>query len=232
MKKKGHILKLCLNIHIKDIVERNNLKDEKALDTLVNILASAIGSFSSAKKISDTFKSMGYKTTDLTISEYIKYLLDAFVISKVQKFDVKGRKYISSPSKYYFTDIGLRNAKLDFRQQEENHIMENIIYNELLIRGFSVDVGMMIDRRRLKDKLNYKQLEIDFVCNDGMQKYYIQSVYSIPNSEKMEQETRPLLKIDNSFKKIIIVKDDINTWITGDGITIMGIKEFLLSDHF
>ena len=218
--------------YIKDILERNNLKDEKVLDTLINVLASSIGSFSSAKKISDTFKSKGYKTTDLTISDYIKYLLDAFVILKAQKFDIKGRKYISSPAKYYFTDIGLRNAKLDFRQQEENHIMENIIYNELLIRGYSVDVGMVIERQKENDKLNYKQLEIDFVCNDGTQKYYIQSVYSIPNSKKMNQETRPLLKINDSFKKIIIVKDDINTWVTDDGIIIMGLKQFLLSDRF
>ena len=202
------------------------------MSALLDVLASAVGSLSNPTKLAHTFSSNGIPVSDKTIGAYIDYLLDAFFISKAQRYDIKGKRYIASPFKYYFTDVGLRNAQLNFRQQEENHIMENIIYNELLIRGYSVDVGMVIERPKENDKLNYKQLEIDFVCNDGTQKYYIQSVYSIPNSEKMNQETRPLLKINDSFKKIIIVKDDINTWVTDDGIIIMGLKEFLLSDRF
>ena len=168
--------------------------------------------------------------SDKTIGTYIGYLLDAFFISKAERYDIKGKRYIASPYKYYFTDVGLRNAQLNFRQQEENHIMENIIYNELLVRGFNVDVGVVEHAEKNEEgKAVRKRLEVDFVCNLGSRRYYIQSAFAIPDQEKMEQEQNSLVRIDDSFKKIIVVKDRIKLWRNEKGIVVMGITDFLLN---
>ncbi len=212
----------------KDIVDRNNIDKPDVLDTLINILASSVGSLTNPQKIYNTFVSNGI--TDIsknTIISYIDYLLDAFLIEKAERYDVKGKRYIQTPQKYYFADIGLRNAKLNFRQQEENHLMENIIYNELLIRGYNVDVGVVETR----EGNNRKQLEVDFVCNQGNKRYYIQSALNLDTPEKTLQETKSLNNIGDSFKKIIVVKDNIKLWRNDDGILIIGIQEFLLNKN-
>jgi predicted AAA+ superfamily ATPase len=227
--KAGYLKQLLSFTYLKDVVERHGLRDEIVMEKLLQILASSIGSLNNPKKLADSFGSGGMKTSGVTIKKYIDILLGSFLLQKAERFDVKGRNYISTPSKYYFTDLGLRNALLNFRQQEENHIMENIIYNELLIRGYNVDVGVVEVRDSINGKLDYKQLEVDFVCNSGSDRFYIQSAYSIPNLEKMAQEERPLTAIHDSFQKIILVKDDIKAWRNDRGIRIMGLKEFLLS---
>ncbi len=202
------------------------------MDTLVNILASAIGSFTNPTKLAKTFVSNGIQGSDKTISLYIKYLLDAFFVNKAERYDIKGNKYIASPFRNYFTDVGLRNARLNFRQQEENHIMENIVYNELLVRGFQVDVGVVEYSERDKNgKSVRKRLEVDFFCNRGSQRYYIQSAFAIPDHDKMQQEQKPLMHIGDSFKKIIVVKDRIKLWRNEEGIVVMGIMDFLLNPN-
>ena len=199
------------------------------MDTLVEILASAIGSLTNPPKLAKTFKSSQINTTEVTVSNYISYLTNAFIINRAERYDVKGRKYIDSPFKYYFTDIGLRNAALNFRQQERTHIMENIIYNELLIRGYNVDVGIVSYSGKTADgKRTTIHSEVDFVCNLGSKRYYIQSAFAIPDKEKMDQETASLDHIDDSFKKIIIVGDIIKPWINEKGYLIMSIYDFLL----
>lgn len=231
--KSKYLNNLFNNTYINDIVERNNIQKNEILESLINILASSVGSLNNPLKLEKTFKSKGFKNvTAKTINTYIDYLIDAFMINKALRYDIKGKKYINTPSKYYFTDIGLRNARLNFRQQEDNHLMENIIYNELLVRGFNVDVGVV--EYMTKDKNNKKmrkQLEVDFVCNKGSNRYYIQSAYSIPTKEKMEQEEQSLIKIDDFFKRIIIVENDIKLWRNEKGIVIMGLKQFLLDDN-
>lgn len=220
------------NTYIKDIIERNNLHGDITIDTLVNVLASSIGSLNNPTKIAKTFVSNGIKITDKTISIYINYLVDAFLIRKASRYDIKGRKYINSPFKYYYTDIGLRNARLNFRQQEQTHIMENIIYNELIMRGFNVDVGIIEHSIKNDDgKLTKKNFEVDFVCNKGSQRYYIQSAFSIPDVEKMAQEQASLDYINDSFKKIIIVQDRIKLWRNEKGYVIMNILDFLLKEN-
>lgn len=217
--------------YIADIIDRNNLQRDDILESLINMLASSVGSLTNPKKIADTFVSSGIKgVSNNTISSYINYLLESFMLNKAERYDIKGKKYISTPSKYYFSDIGLRNVRLNFRQQEENHIMENLIYNELLVRGFNVDVGVVEHRTTDKNgKAMRKQLEVDFVCNQGSKRYYIQSAFSIPDREKMEKEQNSLVRIEDSFKKIIVVKDNIKLWRNEQGIVIMGIQEFLLN---
>lgn len=202
------------------------------MDTLVNILASAVGSLTNPAKLANTFKSNGSHVSDKTFGAYIEYLLDAFFINKAERYDIKGKKYIASPFKYYFTDIGLRNSRLNFRQQEENHIMENIIYNELLVRGLNVDVGVVERSERDESgKTIRKKLEVDFVCNRGNQRYYIQSAFAIPDNDKMQQEQKSLVHIGDSFKKIIVVKERIKLWRNDEGIVIMGIMDFLLNPN-
>ena len=231
--KSKYLNNLFNNTYINDIVERNNIQKNEILESLINILASSVGSLNNPLKLEKTFKSKGFKNvTAKTINTYIDYLIDAFMINKALRYDVKGKKYINTPSKYYFIDVGLRNVRLNFRQQEDNHLMENIIYNELLVRGFNVDVGVV--EYTTKDKNNKKmrkQLEVDFVCNKGSNRYYIQSAYSIPTKEKMEQEEQSLIKIDDFFKRIIIVENDIKLWRNEKGIVIMGLKQFLLDDN-
>ncbi len=226
--KREYLLNLFETTYLKDIIERNDIKRKDVLDGIVNILASSIGSLTNPMKIYKTYLSTGGKDISLnTIISYIEYLENAFLIKKAERYDVKGRKHISTPFKYYFTDLGLRNVRLNFRQQEENHIMENIIYNELLIRGYSVDVGV-VEVRNSDGRTYY---EIDFVCNMASNRYYIQSTLNIDTPEKNYQESRSLNCIGDNFKKIIIVRDDINLWHNEDGILIIGIKEFLLNKN-
>ena len=215
--------------YIKDIIERNNIQRVDILDSIINMLASSVGSLTNPKKIYDTFVSNGEKEiSSNTVNSYIKYIEDAFIVNKSDRYDVKGKKYIQTPQKYYFSDIGLRNARLNFRQQEENHIMENIIYNELIVRGYNVDVGVVEVRDENK---NRKQLEIDFVCNLGNKRYYVQSALNLDTREKTIQEERPLMNINDNFKKIIVVKDNMKHWITEEGILVVGIQEFLLDKN-
>ena len=230
--KSRYLIDLCRELYLKDIEERYKLRGDNVMDTLVSILASAVGSLTNPTKLANTFKSNGIHVSDKTIGVYIGYLLDAFFINKAERYDIKGRKYIASPFKYYFTDIGLRNARLNFRQHEENHIMENIIYNELLVRGLNVDVGVVERSERDESgKTIRKKLEVDFVCNRGNQRYYIQSAFAIPDNDKMQQEQKSLVHIGDSFKKIIVVKDRIKLWRNEKGIVIMGIMDFLLNPN-
>lgn len=230
--KSRYLIDLCRELYLKDIEERHRLRGDHVMDTLVSILASAVGSLTNPTKLANTFSSNGMHVSDKTIGVYIGYLLDAFFISKAERYDIKGKKYIASPFKYYFTDVGLRNARLNFRQQEENHIMENIIYNELLVRGFNVDVGVVERSERDESgKVIRKKLEVDFVCNRGSQRYYIQSALAIPDREKMQQEQKPLVHIGDSFKKIIVVKDRMKLWRNDEGIVVMGIMDFLLNPN-
>ena len=213
--------------YIKDIIERNNIQRIDVLDSIVNMLASAVGSLTNPKKLFDTFISNGEKELSFnTVNSYIRFIEDSFIVNKSDRYDIKGKKYIQTPQKYYFTDIGLRNARLNFRQQEENHLMENIIYNELIIRGYNVDVGVVEVRDENKGR---KQLEVDFVCNLGSKRYYVQSALNLDTREKTIQEERPLMSVGDNFKKIIVVKDNIKHWYTEEGIMIIGIQEFLLN---
>ncbi len=228
--KSGYLTTLCKELYLKDIENRYNMRGDNVMSALLNILASAVGSLTNPSKLANTFFSNGMPVSDKTIGTYIGYLLDAFFINKAERYDIKGKRYIASPYKYYFTDVGLRNAQLNFRQQEENHIMENIIYNELLVRGFNVDVGVVEHAERNEEgKVVRKRLEVDFICNLGNRRYYIQSAFAIPNKEKMEQEQNSLVHIDDSFKKIIVVKDRIKLWRNEKGIVVMGIMDFLLN---
>ena len=231
--KSKYLTDLMQKVYLDDIIERNQLRGSTVMENLVNILASSIGSLTNPNKLANTFTSNGMgNISDKTISSYIDYLMDSFLISRAERYDVKGKKYISSPYKYYFTDIGLRNARLNFRQQEETHIMENIIYNELLIRGFNVDVGIVEHvETDSAGKRRQKKYEIDFVCNRGNQRYYIQSAFSMPDQEKAEQEQRSLIYTNDFFKKIIVVKDNIVPWHNELGILIIGLKDFLLKNN-
>lgn len=231
--KSKYLIDLMQKVYLDDIIDRNQLRGSTIMENLVNILASSIGSLTNPNKLANTFTSNGMgNISDKTISSYIDYLMDSFLISRAERYDVKGKKYISSPYKYYFTDIGLRNARLNFRQQEETHIMENIIYNELLIRGFNVDVGIVEHVETDPDgKRRQKKYEIDFVCNRGNQRYYIQSAFSMPDQEKAEQEQRSLIYTNDFFKKIIVVKDNIVPWHNELGILIIGLKDFLLKNN-
>jgi len=229
--KSSYLNDLFQNTYLNDIVERNNIQKDGKLDAIVNMVASSIGSLTNPNKIKDTFKSNNINDITVpTINNYLNYLEDAFLINKAERFDIRGKKYISTPSKYYFSDVGLRNARLNFRQQEETHLMENIIYNELLVRGYNVDVGVVeINEEDKNGKKIRKQIEVDFVCNQGSKRYYVQSAFAIPDKEKMEQEQRPFNYIQDSFKKIIVVRDNIKLWRNDEGTVIMGIEEFLLN---
>ena len=231
--KADYLRKLFQTVYMADILERYKIKNDKELRELVNILASSIGSPNNPTKIANTFKSVeNSNITSQTIDKYLLYLKEAFVVNKAERFDVKGRKYIGTLSKYYFEDLGIRNALINFRQQEENHIMENVIYNELCMRGYQVDVGQVEIRKRTEDgKQERMRLEVDFVVNQASQRYYIQSALAIPDKEKEDQETQSLVNIDDSFKKIVIVKDNIKPWRNEKGILMMGLMDFLLNKN-
>lgn len=231
--KADYLKSLFRETYIKDIKERNLIKNDLALETLLDIIASSIGSFTNPQKLEKTFRSIENTTLAAqTIKAYLDDLEDAFLVSKSSRYDIKGKRYISTPYKYYFTDMGLRNARLNFRQIEETHIMENVIYNELQMRGYSVDVGVVEIRERDENgKEMRKQVEVDFVVNQGSQRFYIQSAYALPDEEKAEREARPLQNIQDSFKKIIIVKEDILLRRDENGIVTMGLREFLTNEN-
>ena len=219
--------------YISDIVGRHNIRNKAELEELLNILSSAIGSLTNPEKLAATFRSVkNKKISSNTIKKYIDYLCDSFLIDRAVRYDVKGKKYIDTPVKYYFTDMGLRNARLNFRQLEETHSMENMIFNELKIRGFNVDVCviMQYDTNEKGNSVR-KQLEIDFVCNKGSKRYYIQSAYAIPDQAKMEQEQRSLMRTGDFFKRIIITKDTPAPHYNENGVLIMSIYDFLLNEN-
>lgn len=219
--------------YISDIVGRHNIRNKAELEELLNILSSAIGSLTNPEKLSATFQTVKKKKiSNVTIKRYIEYLRDSFLIDSAIRYDVKGKKYIDTPVKYYFTDMGLRNARLNFRQIEETHSMENIIFNELKMRGFNVDVGVIVqyDTNEKGNSIR-KQLEIDFVCNQGSKRYYIQSAYAIPDQAKMEQEQRSLMLTGDFFKRIIISKDTPAPYYNESGVLIMSVYDFLLNEN-
>ena len=232
-KKAEYLKSLYETVYLVDIIERHKIRNKSEFDELVRIIASIIGSPCNSTKLSNTFKSVkGVPLGRQSIDRYLTYMEDAFVVEKSIRYNIKGKKYINSLSKYYFSDLGIRNALLGFRQQEENHIMENIIYNELRIRGYQVDIGMVEERTTDKNnKTIRKQYEVDFVANQGSKRYYIQSAFMIPSHEKQVQELASLRRIDDSFKKIIIVKDDIMPKRDESGIVTIGILDFLLNSN-
>ena len=220
-------------IYLDDIMSRHSISNEKTiLDDLLDIVSSSVGSLTNPSKIKKTFASVkGISIADDTLSRYLDYFIDAFLLYKAKRYDVKGRKYIGSPMKYYYSDVGLRNARLNFRQQEETHIMENILYNELRIRDFDVDVGIVtLNTRDENGKSKRVSREVDFVANRGSQRYYIQSAFAIPDEEKRKQETASLNGIGDSFRKIVVVRDNIIPWHDEKGILYIGIEEFLLDE--
>ena len=226
-----YLKNIFTSVYLKDVVERNRIQNVDELNALVEVLASGIGALSNPTKISNTFKSeIQTVYTHKTISRHIDFLADSFLISKANRYDIKGRKYIGADLKYYFTDLGLRNAVLNFRQQDPTHIIENIVYNELLIRGYNVDVGVVGTYGNNREgKRVYKQLEVDFVVNRGSQRYYIQAAYDASSDEKKNQELNSLRNIPDSFKKIVILNGTIKPWRNDEGFVIMGMKYFLLN---
>ena len=229
----SYLNNLFREIYLKDIKERYNIRFDSELEELLNIISSGIGSLTSPYKLERTFRSLkNVSLSTNTIDSYLKIFEESFLVRKADRYDIKGKKYINAPRKYYFSDMGLRNARLNFRQFEESHMMENIIYNELIIRGYSIDIGIVeINEKNDNDNYVRKQLEIDFVANIANDKIYIQSAYMIPNKEKYAQEIRPFLKLEDSFKKILIVKDNIKPRKDEYGIIMISLRDFLLNEH-
>lgn len=230
--KSKYLRELIRKTYLTDVIERKNIQNDiSTLDDLLNIIASNIGSLTNPSKLENTFASVKHKKiTDVTISSYLSAFEDAFIIRKANQYDVKGKKYINTPLKYYFTDIGLRNAQLNFRQQEETHIMENVIFNELYARGFNVDVGVVEYNYKNKEgKSKRTWLEVDFVANKGNTRCYIQSAFSIPDENKRLQETNSLRRINDSYRKIVVVRDAIIPWYDENGIYYIGVEEFVLN---
>ena len=227
-RKAEYLSSLNQTLYLKEIVERNKIANEDEFSELMNVMASLIGSPCNPNKIANTFKSVKKGSlASQTIAKYLSYMEDAFIVEKSVRYDIKGRKYIGTLSKYYFQDVGLRNALLNFRQVEETHLMENVIYNELRRCGYSVDVGMI----EVRSATQRKQLEVDFVANKGDKRYYIQSAFALPDEQKREQELASLKKINDSFKKIIITRDDIAPYHDDNGVLIIGLMDFLLRDY-
>ncbi len=231
-KKRSFLKNLFHSIYLRDLIERNKVQNDKGLEDLVRVLASAIGSPTNPSRISNTFKSVRRRSiTDKTISVYISHLIDAYIIQEAMRYDVKGRKYIGSNSKYYFSDMGIRNAIINFRQQEPTHIMENVIYNELVGRGYSVDVGNVETwYTNVQGKSARAYLEIDFVVNNDDERVYVQSAYSMPTREKVAQEQKSLLSIKDGFRKVIVTADNVAPWTTDEGIRIINYWDFLLDE--
>ena len=227
--KVSYLKNLFAETYITDIKERYHIQRDEELEELINIISSSIGSLTNPNKLVNTFKTVkNVKIDQVTVKSYLDYLCDSFLVERAMRYDVKGRHYIDTPSKYYFADLGLRNARLNFRQDERTHIMENVVYNELRIRGFNVDVGIVpVTYTDANGSRRKTQLEIDFVCNLGSRRYYVQSAYHIDNDEKRQQEQASLVKVNDSFKKIIILGDDIPVQRNEQGITTMGLMDFL-----
>lgn len=228
----AYLKNLFSAVYLKDIFERNEIKLADEMGLIINTLCSSVGSLTNPTKISNTLRTSGRALiTDNTVNKYLEILEESFLFEKAERYDVKGRKYLDTPYKYFAVDVGLRNARLNFRQQEPTHIVENIVYNELRSREYSVDVGV-VESRVMKDGISeYKQLEIDFIVNEGSSRYYIQVAYAAPEDKKREQELRPLLKVKDSFKKILIVGDDIHPWTDDNGIVTIGLRQFLLDEN-
>lgn len=228
--KADYLKRLFDEVFVRDIVERHKLQNDAELEILLNIVSSAVGSLTNPRKLEDTFASSGMgKLSASTIKQYLDHLCDAFLLEQALRYDIKGKKYISTPYKYYFTDMGLRNARLNFRQLEETHLMENAVYNELCMRGYSVDVGVVeINERQEDGKYVRKQIEIDFVCNRADERVYVQSAFSIPTTEKRLQEERPLRNVGDGFRKVIVTKDNVVRHYDENGVLIMGLQEFLM----
>lgn len=232
--KSKYLKDLFAKTYITNVLERNKIgNDKEVLEDLLNILSSGVGSLTNPTKLANTFKSVKQASiSSTTIGKYLDMLIDAFIITKALRYDVKGKKYLNTPLKYYFTDVGLRNARLNFRQQEENHIMENIIFNELMIREFDVDVGVVeYNYKDTSGKKIRSNLEIDFVANKGSRRYYIQSALTVDDEDKRLQETNSLNRVGDSFKKIVVVKDNVVPWHDDNGILYLGIEEFLLNER-
>lgn len=230
--KVAYLQRLWGKTYIDDVVERNGVKNRNALECLVDALCSAIGSLTNPNKIRNTLQSVQHiNIEDETLANYMQYLENAFLFESVRRYNIKGRRYYESIKKYYVVDVGLRNARLNFRQQEITHIMENVIYNELRIRGYVVDIGIVENRKTINGKSVYQQYEVDFIATDGMEKYYIQSAYSLPTEEKKEQELASLKKIDDSFRKIVIINDDIASYTDDHGFIFMSLFCFLRNEN-
>ena len=231
-KKVEYLKGLFKKTYLTDIKERYKIKNDDNLEELIDIIASSIGALTNPTKLENTFQTVKHSDiSHTTIKSYLDILQDVFLVEKSVRYDIKGRKYIDTPAKYYFSDLGLRNARLNFRQYEETHLLENLIYNELRLRGMSVDVGVVVKNEKDANGVSVrKQFEVDFVCNQGSQRYYIQSALRLPNEEKREQEVRSLKGINDNFKKFVITEDIISRYLDDDGITYMNIYEFLLNE--
>ena len=230
-KKSEYLKGLFANTYIRDIKERYQIKNDEVMDNLLDVVSSSIGSLTNPTRLANTLTSIRHENiNNKTTNSYLEYICDSFLMERVERYDVKGKRYIESPYKYYFVDLGLRNARLNFRQLEHTHMMENVVYNELRVRGFNVDVGVVpVLKRDENGKMTRSQLEIDFVCNQGSKRYYIQSAYRLPTEEKVQQEEASLCKVDDSFKKIVILGEDILVRRNNDGIITMSIYDFLLN---
>ena len=230
--KADYLKRLFDEVFLRDIIERNRVQNDAQMESLLNVISSAVGSLTNPKKLEDTFTSSGAgKLSAITIKQYLDYLCDAFMIEQAERYDIKGKRYISTPYKYYFTDTGLRNARLNFRQLEETHLMENVMYNELCLRGYSVDVGVVeINERQEDGKYVRKQIEVDFVCNKADERVYVQSAFSIPTTEKRLQEERPLVNVGDGFRKVVVTKDNVLRHNDENGILIMSLQEFLMDE--
>ena len=230
--KSNYLKNIFTETYIKDIKDRNDIRNDAELEELLNILSSSIGSLTNPKRLSDTFKTVKQVSINPeTLKNYLDYFVDSFLIEQALRYNIKGKKYINTPSKYYFTDIGLRNARLNFRQSEETHAMENVVFNDLKIRGFNVDVGVVEYYQKLNNKNVLNSAEVDFVCNLSDKRYYIQVAHSLPTKEKLDQEQNSLMRINDSFKKIIIVKDISRSHYNEDGIYLLSLFDFLLNKN-
>ena len=231
--KTTYLQKLWKKTYLDDVVERHNVENREALEAIADALCSSIGSLTNTTRVTNTLGSVRkIKITDDTVAKYIGYLEEAFLFNEARRYNIKGNKYYENIKKYYSIDVGLRNARLNYRQLEQTHLMENVIFNELLYRGYVVDVGVVEHRKMVDGKSEYKQYEVDFIATDGNEKYYIQSAYEIETEEKREQELNSLKRIDDSFQKIVIVKDDIMPYRDNNGILFTGLFQFLFSDKF
>lgn len=230
--KADYLKHLFDEVFFRDIIERNRVQNDAQLESLLNVISSAVGSLTNPRKLEDTFTSSGTgKLSASTIKQYLDHLCDAFIIEQAERYGIKGKRYISTPYKYYFTDTGLRNARLNFRQLEETHLMENVMYNELCLRGYSVDVGVVeINERQGDGKYVRKQIEVDFVCNKADERVYVQSAFSIPTTEKRQQEERPLVNVGDGFRKVVVTKDNVIRHNDENGILIMSLQEFLMDE--
>lgn len=229
--KSEYLRRVFEEIYLKDIKERYSIQNGDGMDELVNIISSSVGSLTNPSRIANTFKGNNKSISEHTIADYLEYLQDAFLIQRADRYDVKGRKYIGTPSKYYFSDVGLRNVRLNFRQQEKNHLMENIIYNELVYRGYNIDVGVVPVNVTEEGKHLKKQYEIDFVANHFNRRYYIQSALNVDTNEKLKQEQQSLINIPDGFKRVIVVEKALMPWQTEEGTLVIGLKDFLLNDN-